>query len=122
MGWSPRNDIPVHHQISFNEKPRMTLSFLTKLAYGVGHVHNDIAATICFSFSLLYMQGILGLSKFHAGLVLLLGQIFDALFNIVLGAESDKISLMKGYGRRKGWHLFGSVLCIGKVYKICLSL
>ena len=32
------------------------LSKWTKLAYGLGHVHNDIAATICFSFSLLYMQ------------------------------------------------------------------
>ena len=32
------------------------LKFANKLAYGVGHVHNDIAATIMFSFSLLYMQ------------------------------------------------------------------
>ena len=32
------------------------LKALNKLAYGVGHVHNDIAATIMFSFSLLYMQ------------------------------------------------------------------
>jgi Na+/melibiose symporter-like transporter len=88
------------------------LKILNKLAYGVGHVHNDIAATIMFSFSLLYMQGILGLSKFDAGMVLLAGQIFDAIFNIIIGAESDKISLIKGYGRRKGWHLVGSVFAI----------
>jgi len=88
------------------------LKFANKLAYGVGHVHNDIAATIMFSFSLLYMQGILGLSKFDAGMILLAGQIFDAMFNIIIGAESDKISLIKGYGRRKGWHLVGSVFAI----------
>ena len=119
------------------------LSKWTKLAYGLGHVHNDIAATICFSFSLLYMQvsefgfnwdqddlfnagpwnyyppfilqGILGLSKGSAGLVLLLGQIFDAIFNIFIGAESDKISLIRGYGRRKGWHLIGSVFCVASL-------
>ena len=59
------------------------------------------------------IKGILGLSKSNAGLVLLLGQIFDAIFNIFIGAESDKISLIRGYGRRKGWHLIGSVFCIG---------
>lgn len=58
------------------------------------------------------LQGILGLSKGSAGLVLLLGQIFDAIFNIFIGAESDKISLIRGYGRRKGWHLIGSVFCV----------
>ena len=47
--------------------------------------------------------------------MLLLGQIFDAIFNIFIGAESDKISLIRGYGRRKGWHLVGSVLCVASL-------
>ena len=45
-----------------------------KIAYGVGHLQNDLTAAMWFSFMLVYFIDVVGLSTKEAGALLLLGQ------------------------------------------------
>lgn len=57
---------------------RLTIS--TKLAYALGHVFNDLAAAMWFSYTLIYLQRVALLEPIAAGALLLLGRlIFLAL-------------------------------------------
>ncbi|CAG7826359.1 unnamed protein product, partial [Allacma fusca] len=52
----------------------MQLNFLKKIAIGSGHVYNDLVAGMWFSYLLVYMQNVMGLSPASSGYVMLLGQ------------------------------------------------
>lgn len=87
------------------------LSLTLKLSYGVGHVLNDLCASMWFTYLLVYFHLVLNYSNSLAGVVLLIGQIADGLSTLFVGFESDKMDsfwLCK-YGRRKTWHLLGTV-------------
>ena len=45
-----------------------------KLCYGVGHLQNDLTAAMWFSYTLVYLEEVVGLSTQSAGALLLLGQ------------------------------------------------
>lgn len=45
----------------------------TKLAYALGHVFNDLAAAMWFSYTLIYLQRVALLKSVIAGALLLLG-------------------------------------------------
>ncbi|KOC68329.1 Major facilitator superfamily domain-containing protein 12 [Habropoda laboriosa] len=84
-----------------------------KLSYGIGHVLNDICASMWFTYLLVFFHLVLGFNSIIAGVILLVGQIADALATPFVGFYSDKtdeIWLCK-YGRRKTWHLIGT-LCV----------
>ena len=86
-----------------------SLNWKTKLAYASGHVYNDLCASIWFSYTLLYFK--LSFDDATAGLLLLFGQAADALATPLIGYLSDKqVGIVRAYGRRKIWHLIGSVL------------
>jgi len=57
-------------------------------------------------------QDILRISKANAGYVILVAQLVDAVFNLWVGNECDKVTILGKYGRRKGWHVFGTILII----------
>ena len=42
---------------------------LTKYSYGVGHVLNDLCASIWFSYLLVYFHNVLEFNNLYAGLV-----------------------------------------------------
>ncbi|KAK9308234.1 hypothetical protein QLX08_001705 [Tetragonisca angustula] len=89
------------------------LPFSRKLLYGIGHVLNDICASMWFTYLLVFFHLVLGFNSTLAGIILLIGQIADALATPFIGFHSDKNDnfwLCK-YGRRKTWHLIGT-LCI----------
>lgn len=89
------------------------LPFSRKLLYGIGHVLNDICASMWFTYLLVFFHLVLGFNSISAGIILLIGQIADALATPFVGFHSDKddnFGLCK-YGRRKTWHLIGT-LCI----------
>lgn len=44
-----------------------------KYAYGLGHVFNDITATIWFSYTMVFMQNVVGMSPTTAGFLLFFG-------------------------------------------------
>lgn len=82
-----------------------------RLAYSVGHVLNDVCASMWFTYLLTYQHSVLKFSNTTAGNLFLLGQIADAISTPTVGYESDRpndLWLCK-YGRRKVWHLVGTI-------------
>jgi len=55
--------------------PRPTLGRLHTSAYSVGHVLNDLAAAVWFSFMLVIFTNVQRLSKNQAGALMLIGQV-----------------------------------------------
>ena len=86
------------------------LSRCTRLAYGVGHVFNDLCASIWFTYLLVFLQRVAGFSHYQAGLLLFWGQLIDALCTPVIGYVSDWHSAVKHCcGRQKVWHALGAL-------------
>ena len=94
--------------VSPTSKPSRRLPFLRKLAYGVGHVFNDMNSCMWFTYLLLFFQYIVKFDDDHVGWLFLIGQIADAVATSVIGFISDKTRTR--YGRRKTWHLVGAIL------------
>ncbi|CAF1443130.1 unnamed protein product [Adineta steineri] len=94
----------------------------TKLAYSVGHVLNDLSASMWFSYLLVFYHRIVMFSNAFAGYLLLIGQVADAIATTFVGFESDRTrtGLFK-YGRRKTWHLMG-VICVLLSFPFCFNL
>ncbi|XP_050539815.1 major facilitator superfamily domain-containing protein 12-like isoform X2 [Daktulosphaira vitifoliae] len=67
-----------------------SLSTNQKVCYGLGHVFNDITATIWFSYTLVFFQKVVGMSSTMAGFFLFFGQIIDAISTPVIGLFVDK--------------------------------
>ncbi|XP_024878415.1 major facilitator superfamily domain-containing protein 12-like [Temnothorax curvispinosus] len=82
-----------------------------KLAYGTGHVLNDICASMWFTYLLVFFHLVLGFDPALAGVVLLIGQIADGLVTPFVGFQSDRNDnfWLCRYGRRKTWHLLGTI-------------
>ena len=68
---------------------------------------NDLCASIWFSYTLVFLQHVMGLSTRNAGIVLLIGQLVDGIATPIIGYESDRTRGCAKYGRRKSWHLTG---------------
>lgn len=88
---------------------RLPLSL--RLAYGTGHVLNDICASMWFTYLLVFFHLVLGFEPTLCGAVLLIGQVADALATPFVGLHSDENSdfCLCRYGRRKSWHLLGNI-------------
>ncbi|XP_045121606.1 major facilitator superfamily domain-containing protein 12-like [Portunus trituberculatus] len=103
------------------------LPWVTKVSYGVGHVFNDLCASMWFTYLLLFYQNVLQFDNTLAGLILLVGQIADGISTPIVGIFSDKenkIPICARYGRRKTWHLMGTVLCFIAfpfIFNVCLG-
>ncbi|XP_011167383.2 major facilitator superfamily domain-containing protein 12 [Solenopsis invicta] len=82
-----------------------------RLAYGTGHVLNDICASMWFTYLLVFFHLVLGFDPTLAGVVLLIGQLADALVTPFVGFQSDRNDdfWLCRYGRRKTWHLLGTI-------------
>ena len=89
------------------EKPHH-LPYIRKLAYGVGHVFNDMCASMWFTYLLVFFHFVLQVPNTYAGLLLLIGQVADASATPIIGFLCDKTRTR--YGRRKTWHLIGTVM------------
>eukprot|EP00111_Clytia_hemisphaerica_P004100 TCONS_00011719-protein len=94
-----------------------------KVFYGVGHILNDLCANCWFSYVLLYWTKIVGLSETDAGLLLLIGQVADAVSTIFIGYACDRTKF-RWYGKRKLWHLIGCACVLVSfpfIFNVCLS-
>ena len=80
---------------------RSTLKMCEKIGYGLGHVYNDLCAGIWFSYTLLFMQGALGMPAAEAGAMVMLGQVGDAIATPIVGLLTDR------YGTKRQWHIAG---------------
>lgn len=95
---------------------RLPLS--VRLAYGMGHVLNDICASMWFTYLLVFFHLVLGFDPLLSGAVLLIGQVADAVGTPFVGLHSDKDDdfWLCRYGRRKTWHLLG-IICSSYKYQ-----
>uniref|UniRef100_A0A8C3SI03 Major facilitator superfamily domain containing 12 n=1 Tax=Chelydra serpentina TaxID=8475 RepID=A0A8C3SI03_CHESE len=90
-------------------EPPPPLSGPARLSYSLGHFLNDLCASMWFTYLLVYFHAVLGYSTTHAGALLLVGQVADGVCTPLVGYESDRSAGCGRYGRRKSWHLVGTV-------------
>ena len=84
-----------------------------RLSCGVGNVFNDIYRQLSFSFEILFFMKVIQLSASQVGLIILIGQIADALISPLTGFLGDRVNvplLSRKIGRRKSWHLVATAL------------
>merc|ERR1719229_677126 len=92
-----------------------TLSWKKRLAYGTGHILNDLCASMWFTYLLLFFHKVLCFDNIYSGVILTCGQIADGLSTVFAGYFSDKgddFTLCNKYGKRKSWHLVGTFCVI----------
>lgn len=89
------------------------LSLTQRLSYSVGHVFNDLCASFWFTYLLVFMHLVNGFQSQTAGTLMLVGQVADGIATPFIGLECDKTFTwwLCRYGRRKTWHLVGT-LCV----------
>ncbi|VDN08229.1 unnamed protein product [Thelazia callipaeda] len=81
--------------------------------YGIGHFYNDLCASMWFTYFLLFLEKVIGIRSPVAGFIMLIGQATDAVSTALIGVLSDTVSAplcFRHSGRRKSWHVFGTVL------------
>lgn len=83
------------------------MNFRTKLAYGAGDLGPAITANIMAFFLLFFFTNVAGLSAGLAGTVLLIGKIWDAINDPIVGVCSDRTR--SRWGRRYPWMIFGAI-------------
>ncbi len=88
---NPHSD---HSEVRTSEK----LNFSTKLAFGAGDLGTAITANILAVFLLIFFTNVAGLKPGLAGSILLIGKIWDALSDPVIGVLSDRTH--SRWGRR----------------------
>ena len=108
------------------ERREHKLSLFQRLIFSVGHVLNDLCASMWFSYLLVYMHYINHFHSTTAGVLLLIGQTADAIATPFVGIESDKNHdwFLCKFGQRKTWHLFGTICVLFSfpfIFNKCIS-
>ena len=92
------------------------------LLCAAGSIFNDLSKYM-FSFSLLFLMEVVELSAVNTGLIILIGQIVDALTSVISGYLGDMVKvpvLSQKIGMRKSWHLLATVF-MGIVVPLCIN-
>ncbi|MFB2922668.1 MULTISPECIES: MFS transporter [Aerosakkonema] len=87
-----------------NEK----LSFSTKLAYGAGDMGAAITANIGVFYTAYFFTDVAGLDAGLAAWALLIGKVWDAVNDPIVGILSDRTQNRR-WGRRLPWMLYGAI-------------
>lgn len=91
-----------------NEAVSGKLNLSTKLAYGAGDLGPAITANVLGVFLLIFFTNVAGLKPVLAGSILLVGKIWDAINDPVVGVLSDRTQNSR-WGRRLPWMLYGAI-------------
>ncbi|MGM3307872.1 MFS transporter [Anabaena sp. WFMT] len=84
------------------------LDIKTKLAYGAGDLGPAITSNIAIFFLLVFFTNVAGIPAGLAGSILMIGKIWDAVNDPVVGWLTDKTKSRR-WGRRLPWMLYGAV-------------
>ena len=84
------------------------LDWKTKLAYGAGDLGPAITSGIAVFFQLVFFTNVAGIPAGLAGSVLLIGKIWDAVNDPLVGVLTDKTKSRR-WGRRLPWLLYGAI-------------
>jgi len=96
--------------ISFIQPRTFKWTSKTLWSYGVGSFQTDLGGTMFWSYLLVFLEQIIGLSKFHAGLLLIIGQLSDGISTPLVSIGIDRYGLFGAkYGKRKSWHLLATI-------------
>lgn len=83
------------------------LSFKTKFAYGIGVLGTAIPTGLTVFYLLFFLDKVVGLSLTLAGAVLLIGRVWDAVNDPIIGWLSDRTR--SRWGRRYPWLVLGAL-------------
>ena len=108
--------------VSRPRRPVFTMRTRERLLCAAGSIFNDLCKCM-FLFSLLFFMEVVELSAADTGLIILLGQIVDALTSVISGYLGDMVKvpvLSQKIGKRKSWHLMATVF-MGIVLPLCFN-
>lgn len=106
------------------EPRQRSLTLPRRFSYAVGHFLNDLCASMWFTYLLVFYHSVLGFRNTYAGVLLLVGQVADGVCTPLIGYESDRTAGCGSYGKRKTWHLVGTVsvvLSFAFVFNQCVG-
>ncbi len=83
------------------------LSFTTKLAYGLGDFGPALTANVYVFFLMVFLVSVAGLDPGLAGSILLIGNLWDAVNDPMVGVLSDRTQ--SRWGRRLPWIVLGAI-------------
>ncbi len=84
------------------------LDLKTKLAYGAGDLGPAITGNISIFFLLVFFTNVAGIPAGLAGSVLMIGKVWDAINDPIIGLLSDRTKSRR-WGRRLPWMLYGAI-------------
>jgi GPH family glycoside/pentoside/hexuronide:cation symporter len=84
------------------------LTLAEKLAYGAGDVGPAMTANLLTFYQLIFFTDVAGIAPGLAGSVLMIGKIWDAVNDPIVGVMSDRTQSKK-WGRRYPWMLGGAI-------------
>jgi len=84
------------------------LDLKTKLAYGAGDLGPAITANISIFFLLVFFTNVAGIPAGLAGSILMIGKIWDAINDPMIGVLSDQTNSPR-WGRRLPWLFYGAI-------------
>lgn len=79
-----------------------------KLAFGAGDLGTAITANILVFFLLIFFTNVAGMNAGLAGSVLMIGKIWDAINDPIIGVLSDRTKNAR-WGRRHSWMFWGAI-------------
>lgn len=83
------------------------LSLRTKIAYGIGEIAGSATNNIRVFFLLFFLTSVAGLDAGLAGTIMLIGRIWDAINDPLVGWLSDRTR--SPLGKRHPWMLWGAI-------------
>jgi GPH family glycoside/pentoside/hexuronide:cation symporter len=98
----PANDSSLPSQ---QAAPRLTVK--EKVSYGIGDVSNGLAVSSVSVWYLYYLTDIVGLMAVYASAALMIGRLWDAVTDPVMGWISDHTR--SRWGKRLPYLLFGAI-------------
>ncbi len=88
------------------------LPFRVKLGYGAAEFSNSLTWTMVFVIFLYFLTDVVGISPWFAGFILMIGRVWDAVVDPIVGVWTDRTRCR--YGRRRPF-ILGVALPFGIV-------